>query len=69
MAVRRGEIIQIAAKRSGLSYTLGSDPAKGRGMSGDIDLGGTPQQARQFMRALKTLGIADAFDGAGVTDR
>ena len=48
LAARRGEIIRIAAERSGLKYTLGSDPATGRGMAGDIDLGGTPQQAKKI---------------------
>lgn len=69
LAVRRSEIIKIAADRSGLSYTLGSDPAQGRGMAGDIDLGGTPQQARKFMEELKNLGIADAFDEMGSIQR
>jgi hypothetical protein len=69
LAARRSEIIKIAAQRSGLSYTLGSDPAQGRGMAGDIDLGGTPQQARQFLQELKNLGIADAFDEVGSIQR
>ena len=66
LAARRGQIIKIAADRSGLAYTLGSDPATGRGMAGDIDLGGTPQQARKFMQELKNLGISDAFDEASI---
>jgi len=69
LAGRRSEIIKIAAKRSGLKYTLGSDPAKGRGMAGDIDLGGTPQQAKKFMKEMKNLGIADAFDNVKSVQR
>lgn len=69
LAARRGQIIKIAADRSGLAYTLGSDPATGRGMAGDIDLGGTPQQARKFMQELKNLGISDSFDEASITRR
>ena len=67
LAARRGQIIKVAADRSGLAYTLGSDPATGRGMAGDIDLGGTPQQARKFMQELKNLGISDVFDESSIT--
>jgi len=62
LAARRGEIVSIAARRSGVQASLGSDPASGRGMAGDIDLAGTRQQADAFVRELRSLGIADAYD-------
>jgi len=62
LAARRGEIISIAARRSGVQASLGSDPASGRGMAGDIDLGGTRRQADAFVQELRNLGIADAYD-------
>ncbi len=62
LAVRRGEIIKICAEKHGLKVSLGSDPTKGRGMAGDIDMAGTPAQTKRFMTELKKIGIADAFD-------
>ena len=69
LAARRGEIIKIAAEKHGLKVSLGSDPTKGRGMAGDIDLAGTPAQTKKFMAELKKIGIADAFDDIHCIER